>query len=158
MKSDFLCVSGIVAHVVGAATSEGTLQTRARTHTHTHKDFFSFFAEEIKVSVSVWPPGSNIFVGECVFLQCRVKSNASLLWSYRWFKQKAQPARTSRARHLIAGDSYIIAAVTRQDAGAYWCQAERWLSNTSSLVLLSQPTTFSVKGEEPDPRPQRGVA
>lgn len=144
-------------HVVGAAaTSEGTLHTHTQAHfiiqRNKKKDFFLFFAEDIKVSVSVWPPGSHIFVGECVFLQCTVESNTSLVWSYRWFKQKPQPGPTPRPRHLIVGDSYVIAAVTREDAGGYWCQAERRLSNTSSVVLLSQPTTFSVSGEDPDPK------
>eukprot|EP00066_Takifugu_rubripes_P023599 XP_011612865.1 PREDICTED: Fc receptor-like protein 1 [Takifugu rubripes] len=126
MSAAFLSsLLGIVAHVLGAAASE----------------------VDLKVSVSVWPPGSNIFVGECVFLQCTVESNATFVWNYQWFRQKPQPGPTPRRRHLVSGDGYFIAAVTREDAGGYWCQAERWRSNTS-LVLLSQPTVFTVS-EEP---------
>lgn len=102
--------------------------------------------------MSIWPPGSNIFVGECVILQCTVEPNGSLAWSYRWFQQKAHPGPA----RLIAGDSYVLAAVRRQDAGGYWCQAERRLSNSSSELLRSQTTTLTVSGEEPDPRHQQG--
>lgn len=103
---------------------------------------------DFKVSVSVWPPGSNILVGECVVLQCTVESNATFVWSYRWFKQKPQPGPPPGPRHLISGDSYIITAVTHTDSGGYWCRAEGWASNTSSVVLLSQPAVFSVSGEK----------
>lgn len=117
-----------------------------------------FFAADFKISVSVWPPGSNIFVGECVFLQCTVESNATFVWNYRWFKQKPQPGPIPRPRHVISGDGYFIAAVTREDAGGYWCQAERWGNNTSAVALLSQPAVFSVSGEKPDPGPECRVA
>ncbi|KAM7410360.1 hypothetical protein PAMA_001684 [Pampus argenteus] len=105
--------------------------------------------EVLKVSVSVWPPGSNIYLGECVLLQCAVESNSSFVWSYRWFMYKPHTAQTPNPRHLVYGDSYSITAVTREDAGSYWCQAERQGSNTST-VLLSQPATLSVS-ELPPP-------
>ncbi|XP_039667697.1 uncharacterized protein LOC120565756 [Perca fluviatilis] len=108
--------------------------------------------ETLKASVSVWPPGSNIYLGECVLLQCSVESNSSFAWSYQWLKHepRAALASTSNPRHLVSGDSYSITAVTREDAGSYWCRAERWESNSSSVVLLSQPATLGVS-ELPPP-------
>ncbi|XP_044054277.1 sialoadhesin-like [Siniperca chuatsi] len=108
------------------------------------------YKETPKVSVSVWPPGSNIYLGECVLLQCTVESNSSFVWSYRWFRHKPHTAPTPNLRHLVSGDSYSITAVMREDAGRYWCQAERWESNITSVVLLSQPATLSVS-ELPPP-------
>ncbi|XP_032381916.1 neogenin isoform X1 [Etheostoma spectabile] len=108
--------------------------------------------ETLKASVSVWPPGSNIYLGEYVLLQCSVESNSSFAWSYQWLKHKprAALASTSNPRHLVSGDSYSITTVTREDAGSYRCQAERWESNRSSVVLFSQPATLSVS-ELPPP-------
>lgn len=106
--------------------------------------------ESLRVSMSVWPPGSNIYLGECVLLQCTVESNSSFVWSYRWFRHKPHPAPTPDPRHLVSGDSYSITAVTREDAGSYWCQAKRRGSNTTSVVLHSQPATLSVS-ELPPP-------
>lgn len=97
--------------------------------------------------MSVWPPGSNIYLGESVLLQCTVESNSSFVWSYRWFRHKLRTAQTSNPRHLISGDSYSITAVATEDAGSYWCQAERRDSNTT-MVRLSQLTTLSVSGEQ----------
>lgn len=109
--------------------------------------------------MSVWPPGSNIYLGECVLLQCSVESNSSFAWSYRWLKHKPHtaPASTLNPRHLVSGDSYSITAVTREDAGSYQCQAERRESNITSEVLLSQPATLRVSGEQQLQPLQRGV-
>lgn len=102
-------------------------------------------AETLKVSVYVWPPGSNVYLGECVLLQCSVESNSSFVWSYGWLKHSphADPP-TPNPRHLVLGDSYSITAVTREDAGSYQCQARRWDSNSSSVEFLSQTATLSV--------------
>ncbi|KAL7397765.1 hypothetical protein ABVT39_027578 [Epinephelus coioides] len=103
--------------------------------------------ETLKVSVSVWPPGSHIYLGECVVLQCSVESNSSFVWSYHWFKHKphtAAPDLTPNPRHLVSGDRYSITAVTREDAGSYQCRVKQWESNTTSRVFLSQPATLSV--------------
>ncbi|XP_070764974.1 Fc receptor-like protein 6 [Enoplosus armatus] len=105
-------------------------------------------AETLKVSVSVWPPGSNIYLGECVWLQCTVEPNSSFVWSYRWFKHI--PHTTPNPRHLVSGDSYSITAVMREDAGRYRCQARRQMSNTSSVILVSQPAVLGVS-ELPPP-------
>lgn len=110
------------------------------------KKCFCLPAEVLKVSVSVWPPGSNTYLGECVLLQCVMESNSSYVWSYRWFTHKPHAAQTPNPRHLGSGGNYSIIAVTREDAGSYQCQVERWGSNTTT-VLLSQPTTISVSGE-----------
>ncbi|XP_044216868.1 Fc receptor-like protein 6 [Thunnus albacares] len=105
--------------------------------------------EVLKVSVSVWPLGSNIYLGECVLLQCAVESNSSFVWRYRWFMHKPHSAQTPNPRHLVSGDSYSITAVTREDASSYWCQAESRGSNTTT-VLLSQPAKLNVS-ELPPP-------
>ena len=110
-------------------------------------------AETLKVSVSVWPPGSNIYLGECVLLQCTVESNSSFVWSYRWFRHKPHLDPTPNPRHLVSGDSYSITALTREDAGSYWCQVKPWEINTTSVGLLSQPTTLSVSGEQQQLQP-----
>ncbi|XP_075943396.1 high affinity immunoglobulin gamma Fc receptor I-like [Anarhichas minor] len=100
------------------------------------------------LKISVWPPGSNIYLGECVLLRCSVESSLGSAWSYRWFKH--QSASTPNPRHRVSGDSYSITAVTGEDAGRYRCQAKRWESNTSSVELLSQPAVLSVS-ELPPP-------
>ncbi|KAM3619699.1 uncharacterized protein V6R79_012222 [Siganus canaliculatus] len=100
--------------------------------------------ETLKVSVSVWPPGANIYLGECVLLHCTVESNSSLKWSYRWFRHKPHPAPTPNPRHLVSGDSYSITAVMREDAGSYQCQVKQVKSSGSSVELYSQPVTLSV--------------
>lgn len=105
--------------------------------------------EALKVSVSVWPPGSNVHLGESVLLQCTVKSNSSSVRKYRWFRNTPDTVLALNPRHLVSGDSYSITGVTRDDAGTYWCQAERGGSN-GTMVLLSRPTTLSVS-EAPCP-------
>ncbi|KAM8745112.1 sialoadhesin-like [Acanthopagrus schlegelii] len=106
--------------------------------------------ETVKVSVSVWPPGSNIYLGECVLLQCTVESNSSSVWSYRWFRDEPHLPPTPNPRYLVSGDGYSITAVTREDAGSYWCQAERRENNTTAVVSRSKPATLSVS-ERPPP-------
>ncbi|KAK9514596.1 hypothetical protein VZT92_026626 [Zoarces viviparus] len=100
------------------------------------------------LKISVWPPGSNIYLGECVLLRCSVESSLGSAWSYRWFKHRS--ASNPNPRHRVSGDSYSITAVTGEDAGRYRCQAKRWESNTSSVELLSQPAVLSVS-ELPPP-------
>lgn len=112
----------------------------------------------MRVSVSLWPPGPNIYVGECVLLQCTVdtnsmESNSSFMWSYRWFRHKPHATLTPNPRHLVSGDSYSITAVTKEDTGRYWCLAERWKTNTSSVVVLSQPAALTVTGEQQQLKP-----
>lgn len=106
--------------------------------------------ETLKVSVSVWPPGSNIYLGESVLLQCTVESNSSFVWRFVWFSVLPQPAPTPNPRDLVSGDSYSIIAVTREDAGSYQCQAKQWESNSTSVVLDSQPVVLTVS-ELPPP-------
>ncbi|XP_054645474.1 sialoadhesin-like [Dunckerocampus dactyliophorus] len=101
--------------------------------------------EDLKVSVSVWPPGSEVFLEECVLLQCTVASNSTFVWRYRWFRHKPDTVQKTQEnpRHMVSGGSYSITAVTWEDAGSYWCRAERSDSN-GTVVLLSGPTTLSV--------------
>lgn len=99
--------------------------------------------------MSARPPGSNIYLGESVLLQCTVKSNTSFVWRYQWFRQRPHRALTPNPRHLVSGDSYSIKAVTREDAGGYQCQAEPWeSSNSTSGKILSEPVELSVLGEQ----------
>nr|XP_057928270.1 uncharacterized protein LOC131129118 isoform X2 [Doryrhamphus excisus] len=102
-------------------------------------------SKDLKVSVSVWPPGSKVFLEECVVLQCTVISNSTFIWRYQWFRHKPNTAQKTQEnpRHSVSGDSYSITAVTWEDAGSYWCQAERSDSN-GTMVSLNGPTTLSV--------------
>ncbi|XP_076009423.1 B-cell receptor CD22-like isoform X2 [Genypterus blacodes] len=99
--------------------------------------------ETPKVSVSVWPSGSNIYGGDSVSLQCRVVSGSPYVWSYRWFRHKPGSGLTLNPRHLVSGDRYSITGVTREDGGSYWCQAGRGGHN-STAVFLSQPIRLFV--------------
>ncbi|KAM7012002.1 limbic system-associated membrane protein-like [Tautogolabrus adspersus] len=105
--------------------------------------------ESVKVSVSVWPPGSNIYLDESVLLHCTVDSNSSFVWRFQWFRHKPHPASTPNPRHLVSGDSYSITAVTREDEGSYQCQVEQRERNISSVVLLSQPVNLRVSDMPP---------
>lgn len=105
-------------------------------------------AETLKVSVSVWPPGPTLHLGECALLLCAVESNSSVMWSYRWFRHKAHLGPAPNTRHLMSGDSYSIAAVSEDDAGSYWCQAEPQGINGSSVVLRSPPVELTVSGRD----------
>lgn len=164
---EFLCIAGVAAFVLQVATSKGTGKAnkkRACTCViHTNLQYIGHKQQNSRpwwslclpaeVSVSVWPPGSNIYVGECVLLQCTVESNSSFMWSYRWFRHKPHSGPSPNPRHLVSGDSYSIIAVAKEDTGRYWCQAERWETNTSSVVVLSQPAALSVSGEQQQLQP-----
>ncbi|XP_065812278.1 putative high affinity immunoglobulin gamma Fc receptor IB [Labrus bergylta] len=102
--------------------------------------------DSVKVSVSAWPPGSNIYLHESVLLRCTVDSNSSFAWSFRWFRH---PTPTPNPRHLVSGDSYSITAVTREDEGSYQCGVEQRERNISSVVLLSQPVDVRVSDTPP---------
>ncbi|XP_069006760.1 Fc receptor-like protein 3 [Embiotoca jacksoni] len=101
-----------------------------------------------KLTVSVWPPGSDIYLGECVLLLCTVKSNSSFTLRYQWYRHKPHTAATPNPRHLVSGDSYSITAVTREDAGRYWCKAESKERNTT-VLLNSQPVVLNVSELSP---------
>ncbi|XP_028260092.1 Fc receptor-like protein 2 [Parambassis ranga] len=101
------------------------------------------------LTVTVWPPGSSIYLGECVLLQCTVESNSTFMWNYRWYRHRLHTALTPNPRHLVSGDSYSITAVTREDAGTYWCEAEQRERNTSRLssqavLVVSEPPILSL--------------
>ncbi|XP_034561671.1 uncharacterized protein LOC117828570 [Notolabrus celidotus] len=105
--------------------------------------------DSANVSVSVWPPGSNIYLDESVLLRCTVESDSSFVWSYQWLRHRLHPAQTPNPRHLVSGDSYSITAVTREDAGSYQCQAELREVNISSLVILSRQVVLRVSDRPP---------
>ncbi|CAB1454757.1 unnamed protein product [Pleuronectes platessa] len=65
------------------------------------------FKGSLEASVSVKPPGPNIYLGESVLLQCTVESLSAFVKSYRWFRSKPHRAPP---RHLVSGDSYFITA------------------------------------------------
>ncbi|XP_040896486.1 limbic system-associated membrane protein-like [Toxotes jaculatrix] len=97
--------------------------------------------EECRVAhVSVRPPGSNIYLGESVLLQCTVESHSTYVKRYQWYRW-SQPHTALNPRHLVSGDSYFITAVTREDAGEYSCQAECWENKTR---VKTQPVALSV--------------
>ncbi|XP_077439287.1 Fc receptor-like protein 2 isoform X2 [Vanacampus margaritifer] len=107
--------------------------------------------DDSKVSVTVWPPGMRIFLGECVLLRCTVASNSTLAWRYSWFRNEADAPRMGKnPRHLPSGSSYSITAVMGEDAGRYWCQAECCSDSNATVALLSRPVTLSVS-ELPPP-------
>ncbi|KAM4547781.1 Fc receptor-like protein 3 [Odontesthes bonariensis] len=99
-----------------------------------------------QAAVSVWPPGSKIYLGECVILQCRVTSNSTFAWTYRWYKDKPHTAPTPCPRHLVSGDSYSITVVTTKDVGSYWCKAEQRESNATVTAL---PVMLNVSVRPP---------
>uniref|UniRef100_A0AAQ4PED6 Ig-like domain-containing protein n=1 Tax=Gasterosteus aculeatus aculeatus TaxID=481459 RepID=A0AAQ4PED6_GASAC len=100
---------------------------------------------EETLKVSVWPPGSKVFLGESVLLLCTVESGSGFQWSFNW----SEPAANPDPRHRVSGDSYFIAAVTREDAGAYRCRADGRRSGAPSVALLAPPAVLSVSGRPP---------
>ncbi|KAG7228745.1 hypothetical protein INR49_008523 [Caranx melampygus] len=102
---------------------------------------FPFPAESLGARVSVKPPGSAVYLGECVLLQCTVESNCIFVKSYRWSRSK--PFTAPHPRHLVSGDTYFITAVTREDADRYWCQAECRMNKTV-FVVNALPVALNV--------------
>ncbi|XP_053287343.1 uncharacterized protein LOC128448627 isoform X2 [Pleuronectes platessa] len=105
------------------------------------------FKGSLEASVSVKPPGPNIYLGESVLLQCTVESLAAFVKSYRWFRSK--PHRAATPRHLVSGDSYFITAVTQEYADRYWCQAE-CRENRTEFELKARLVSLGVS-ELPPP-------
>ncbi|XP_053300988.1 uncharacterized protein LOC128460011 isoform X2 [Pleuronectes platessa] len=95
----------------------------------------------LEASVSVKPPGPNIYLGESVLLQCTVESLSAFVKSYWWFRSK--PHRAPTPRHLVSGDSYFITAVTQEYADRYWCQAE-CQENRIEVELKARPVSLGV--------------
>lgn len=98
--------------------------------------------------MSVWPSGPTLHLGDSALLLCAVESNSSVVWSYRWFRHKEHLGAAPTTRHLVSGDSYSIVAVSSEDAGSYWCQAEQQGINGSSVVLVSPPAELAVSGSD----------
>lgn len=105
--------------------------------------------DSVNVSLSVWPPGSNIYLDESVSLQCIVESNHSLDWAYVWIIRRLHPPPIPNPRHLVLGDTYSITVVTRKDEGSYQCQAELREGNITFVEILSQPVVFRVSDRPP---------
>ncbi|KAM9386377.1 cell adhesion molecule CEACAM5-like isoform 2-T2 [Pholidichthys leucotaenia] len=99
---------------------------------------------DLKPVVSVWPPGSRIYLGESVVLWCTVASNLTSEWRYQWHRDKPA-ANTSIPRHMVSNDSYSITAVTWEDEDSYRCTAKN-----STVELRSQPVVLSVAEFTPD--------
>lgn len=102
------------------------------------------FAAPAGPIVDVWPSGSEIYLGEFVLLQCRLESNSSSLWTYRWYRNQPNTTVALNPRHLVSDGSYSITAVTREDAGSYWCTAEQEDSNATTQVEAE----LKVSGEQ----------
>ncbi|XP_035504228.2 uncharacterized protein LOC118318553 isoform X1 [Scophthalmus maximus] len=106
------------------------------------------FEGSLEARVSVRPPGPNVYLGECVLLQCAVESRCTFVKRYRWYRSKTAQAAPN-PRHLVSGDRYFITAVTGDDAGRYWCQAE-CRENKTAFVVNARPVTLNVS-ELPPP-------
>ena len=104
----------------------------------------SLGSPNIRVVLSVWPPGSTIYLRESVALRCSVEAGANYSWTYHWFRHTSHKLVTPNARHMISGDGYSITGVAKADGGSYWCRAER---NGSTTPLLSDPAHLTVSGE-----------
>ncbi|XP_071343025.1 uncharacterized protein [Trachinotus anak] len=105
------------------------------------------FEESLEASVSVRPPGSSIYLGESVLLQCTVESRCTFVKHYRWYRSKRHT--DPNPRHLVSGDSYFITAVKREDADKYWCEAE-CRENKTVFVVDARPVALNVS-ELPPP-------
>ncbi|XP_069378896.1 high affinity immunoglobulin gamma Fc receptor I-like [Paralichthys olivaceus] len=104
------------------------------------------FKGSLEASVSVKPPGPNIYLGESVLLQCTVESLSAFVKSYRWYRSKPH---NPNPRHLVSGDIYFITAVTREDTDRYWCQAE-CRENKTMFVVKARTVSLRVS-ELPPP-------
>ncbi|CAL8306893.1 unnamed protein product [Lota lota] len=110
----------------------------------------------------VWPPGTEVYLGESVVLQCNVSTAAAAAtytrvpqwrWSYRWFRHQLHqaPPVLDPPRHLASRDTYAITGATAEDGGSYWCQAEGPGpgDNSSTVLLLSERVQLNVSGTLP---------
>ncbi|XP_077572775.1 uncharacterized protein LOC144196458 [Stigmatopora nigra] len=104
--------------------------------------------EDLKVILTLWPPDTMVFLGECLLLQCTVEGNSTFDWHYHWFRNEPNTSRIAKnPRHMLSGGSYSITAVTREDGGRYWCQAQP--NDNATKTLLSRPITLNVSGLDP---------
>ncbi|XP_077463198.1 Fc receptor-like protein 5 [Stigmatopora argus] len=104
--------------------------------------------EDLKVILTLWPPDTKVFLGECLLLQCTVEGNSTFGWRYRWFRSEPGASRMEKSpRHMLSGGSYSITAVTSEDGGRYWCQAQP--NGNATEALLSRPITLNVSGLDP---------
>lgn len=95
-----------------------------------------------KVSISI-KPETPIYIGETVTLECVTDSRSD--WSYTWFKGSPQTEAIPTDRQSKDGNILTIRDASELDQDEYWCQGERWKSNTSSL--MSDPVYLTVSGE-----------
>ncbi|KAM9762518.1 sialoadhesin-like isoform 1-T1 [Menidia menidia] len=96
--------------------------------------------------VSVWPPGSKVYLGECVVLRCCLRTNSTSAWTYRWYRDGRPAAAAPLPGHLVSGENYSIPVVTREAAGSYWCKAEQRGANAS---VTAEPVVLSVSALPP---------
>lgn len=103
---------------------------------------FSLFLSGLpKVSISI-KPETPIYIGETVTLECVTASRSD--WSYSWFKGSPQTELPTDGQSKD-GNILTITDASELDQEEYWCQGERWKSNTSSL--MSDPIYLTVSGE-----------
>ncbi|KAJ3598950.1 hypothetical protein NHX12_032913 [Muraenolepis orangiensis] len=120
---------------------------------------FVFHASASKVAsgavIWVWPPGTDIYPGESVVLQCGVPpahpGPQQDGWSYAWFRHglRRAPPALHPPRHLAYRDTYAITGAAAEDAGGYRCRAEGPGSevNGSGVTLFSEEVRLTVSDD-----------
>ncbi|KAM8888225.1 uncharacterized protein ACB058_001880 isoform 1-T1 [Synchiropus picturatus] len=98
--------------------------------------------ESLKVTLSLHPSASHVFLYECVLFKCQVH-NSTAAWNFQWFRHTPHTALRMNPRYMKTWDIFTITAVSIEDAGNYWCKADRW-DNKSTTVLLSQVVNLNV--------------
>ncbi|XP_030647004.1 low affinity immunoglobulin gamma Fc region receptor II [Chanos chanos] len=104
-----------------------------------------------RLTLSVWPPGGQVYVGEPVSMRCKVEGKSTGVWRYRWFNGTDIPI-TSHHQYRVSDDSLFIAAISTSDRGPYRCRAEREKAPRTSVesnrvrlnVTDSPPASLTV--------------
>ncbi|KAK3557603.1 hypothetical protein QTP70_030537, partial [Hemibagrus guttatus] len=83
-------------------------------------------------------------------LTCEVQRNSSEEWIYSWFRQNLSKASSPGLAHRVSNHAYSISALTLEDSGTYWCEAQKkdtstLLNNTVSLNVTTDPPPASLE-------------
>uniref|UniRef100_A0A8C6V3I9 Ig-like domain-containing protein n=1 Tax=Neogobius melanostomus TaxID=47308 RepID=A0A8C6V3I9_9GOBI len=102
-----------------------------------------------KLSVTLDPNWSVMFVGERLTLRCEVENGGAAGWTYQW----------SRNNRILPGTTreYTVSRLTDSDRGVYSCRGEKgpnyktlWSSTTSVTVLSTSPNASVSLSVSPD--------